>query len=61
MCGSFAVAAALLRRGGTVVKTEGEAVMASFPTAEAGVRAAADIRARLGDLRAAIAPAPDAR
>lgn len=44
---------AVERRGGAVVKTEGETVMASFPTAEAGVRAAADIQARLGDLRAA--------
>lgn len=41
------------RHGGLVVKTEGETVMATFPSAEAGVKAAADIQARLEDLRAA--------
>ena len=44
---------AVERRGGAVVKPAGETVRASFPTAEAGVKAAADIQARLGDLRAA--------
>ncbi|MDP3541123.1 MAG: adenylate/guanylate cyclase domain-containing protein, partial [Elusimicrobiota bacterium] len=40
-------------RGGVVVKTEGETVMATFPSAEAGVKAAADIQARMEDLRTA--------
>ncbi|MBI2387514.1 MAG: hypothetical protein HYV14_16110 [Elusimicrobia bacterium] len=44
---------AVERRGGRVVKTEGETVMASFPTAEAGVKAAAAIQGRMADLRAA--------
>ena len=39
--------------GGLVVKTEGETVMATFPSAEAGVRAAADLQGRMADLRAA--------
>lgn len=47
------VRAAVERRGGFVVKTEGETVMASFPTAEAGALAAADIQGRLADLKAA--------
>lgn len=45
--------AAVERRGGVVVKTEGETVMASFPSAEAAVKAAADIQGRVADLRAA--------
>ncbi|MBI5246054.1 MAG: hypothetical protein HY923_02660 [Elusimicrobia bacterium] len=39
---------AVERQGGRVVKTEGDTVMASFPTAAAGVRAAAEIRAWSG-------------
>lgn len=46
------VRAAVERHGGLVVKTEGETVMASFPTAAAGVKAAADIQGRMADLRA---------
>lgn len=47
------VRAAIERHGGTVVKTEGETVMASFATAAAGVKAAADIQGHMADLRAA--------
>ena len=47
------VRAAVERHGGLVVKTEGETVMASFPTAEAGVKAAAEIQGRIADLRVA--------
>lgn len=39
---------AIERHGGRVVKTEGDTVMASFPTAAAGVRAASEIRAWSG-------------
>ncbi len=46
------VRAAVERHGGVVVKTEGETVMASFPTAAAGVKAASDIQGRMADLRA---------
>lgn len=47
------VIAAIERHGGLVVKTEGETVMASFPSGEAAVKAAADIQGRMADLRAA--------
>lgn len=47
------VIAAIERHGGLVVKTEGETVMASFPSAEAAVKAAADIQGRIAELRAA--------
>ncbi len=46
------VRAAVERNGGRIVKTEGETVMASFPTAASGVAAAADIQGRIADLRA---------
>jgi len=44
---------AVERHGGLVVKTEGETVMASFPSAADAVRAAAGIQGRMADLRAA--------
>lgn len=47
------VRAAVERRGGKVIKTEGETVMASFPTAEAAVLAAGDIQGRMAELRMA--------
>jgi len=47
------VIAAIERHGGFVVKTEGETVMASFPSAESAVKAAADIQGRMADLREA--------
>jgi len=47
------VRAAVERHGGFVVKTEGETVMATFPSAAAAIKAAADIQGRMGDLRGA--------
>jgi class 3 adenylate cyclase len=47
------VRAIVERHGGIVVKTEGETVMASFPSAAAAVKAAADIQGRMADLKAA--------
>jgi class 3 adenylate cyclase len=41
------VRAAVERYGGVIVKYEGESVMATFPSAEAAVRAAADIQSGL--------------
>jgi|GEM_PF-5763923 len=47
------VRAAVERAGGFVVKTDGETVMASFPSAAAAVRAGGEIQSRLGELRRA--------
>ncbi len=47
------VAAAAARHGGSVVKTSGDTVMATFPTPSAAVAAGLEIQARLGDLRRA--------
>jgi class 3 adenylate cyclase len=47
------VRAAAERNGGFVVKTDGETVMASFPSAAAAVRAGREIQSRLGELRRA--------
>lgn len=48
-----AVRAAVERAGGFVVKTEGETVMASFPSAAAAVRAGVEIQSRVAELRRA--------
>lgn len=51
-------AAVVARHGGTLVKTSGEAVMASFGSPAGAVRAAAELQNRAGELRRA-APSGD--
>ncbi|MBI2362646.1 MAG: hypothetical protein HYV15_04620, partial [Elusimicrobia bacterium] len=53
-------AAVVRRRGGELVKTSGEAVMASFPGAAAAVLAAAELQNRSSEFREAVPLAADA-
>lgn len=46
-------AAVVARHGGTLVKTSGEAVMATFADAAGAVKAAAELQSRIGELREA--------